>query len=87
MQAHLWQHDLRTAKLLEAIWALLGRQTMGPGTQWGLLAAEISSLEDRWADLQVQQAERANCKKKTFAGAGNACFLIAALGLAVCAFV
>ena len=29
----------------------------------GPLAAEISSLEDWWADLQVQWAERANCKR------------------------
>ena len=30
---------------------------------------------------------KSKLQKKTFAGAGNACFLIVALGLGVCAFV
>ena len=86
MQAHLWQHDLRTARLLEAIWALLGDR------QWGQAPSGASSSRNKLPGGLVGRSpgtmgRKSKLQKRTFAGAGNACFLIAALGLGVCAFV
>ena len=64
MQAHLWQHDLRTAKLLKAFGHSLVDRQWGQAPSGASVAAEISSLEGWWADLQVQWAARANCKRK-----------------------